>query len=574
MAKNSELSQIFEEMSRMSEILDDNPFKARTYARVSRIIFNLKNDIEIISKRSQLTSIDGIGDKIAAKIDEFLQTGEIGTHKKMYKSIPSGVWKMLSIRGLGPRRAGTIWRKMGITTVKQLEKLCLNHRLKDMPSFSRKTEDKILKGIAALRQYAGKHLLIDALAVASAVKNEIKKWDIVKNVDIAGSIRRHVETVQNINIVVATTDSDALLKKLSTMRFIETILKKDKHKLEASLFSGIICRMNIVSPDEYPFALAYFTGSKEHNAYIKTIADKKGLKISKSNMFKKKTEKAIKCKSERNIFKKLDMQFIEPELRENMGEVDAALKKKLPDLVKLKDMKGLFHVHSTYTDGKASIMDTTKRAIAMGYQYVAICDHSQAVTIASGMHSRNVMKQHAEIDKLNKELSNFRILKGIEVDIMPDGSLDYDNDLLSKFELVIASIHSKFGMSKMEMTERIIRGISNPFVDILAHPTGRLLLKRKAYAIDMKKVIAAAVKYSTALEINAHPMRLDLDWRWCKYAKDAGVKFAIGCDAHNLLGLEDVEFGIWTAQKGWLKKTDILNSLSCDELMQSLNKSH
>jgi len=569
---NRQIAHTLEEMAVVLELTGANTFKVRAYAKAARILYDMRENVGDIIDSGELTSIEGIGENLAKHIEELFRTGKIETYDKLRASVPDGVFEMLRISGLGPKKTGYLWKERNIMTIGELEFLCRSHMVARFPGFGEKTEENMLAGIKSLKKFAGKNLMAEALFLANEIRGEIKSWPEVIRSEIAGSIRRRMEIVRDIDILVATTRPEKVMNRFVSLSNVERVLQHGATKSEVILSSGIQCDLRTVTDAQYPFALYYFTGSKEHNVRMRARAKGRKMKLNEYGLFKGASKKSLPCRDEAEIFGALGLEYIEPELREDMGEIDAASCSNLPALIDLSDIRGLIHVHSTYTDGAASISELVERARLRGHKYMAICDHSQAVTVAGGMKPADVKRQHEEISRLNRKMKDFRILKGIEVDILPDGSLDFDDDLLATFEVVIASIHSRFGMSEDKMTERIIRGMSNPHVDILAHPTGRLLLAREPYAVDLKRVIDVLGDLGKAVEINAHPQRLDLDWRWCKYAKERDVRFTIGPDAHLLEGLDHVIFGVWTARKGWLEKDDVLNCLSADKLIKHFKK--
>jgi DNA polymerase (family 10) len=563
-----QVAQTLAEIARILELNDENPFKVRAYLNAARIVEGLTDDLASLVKRDELIKIKGIGRNLADHIAELLRTGKVKEYDKLIRAVPEGVKQMLMIPGLGPKKVGSLWKKRGIKSLGELEVACKRHLLSGEPGFGTRTEEKILEGIEMVKRFAGKRRFDEAFAWAEVVHAEVEGWPETTLSQVAGSIRRRKEIVKDIDILVATKKPDEVMGRFVSMPHVERVLQHGKTKSEVILSSGIQCDLRAIAREEFPFALHYFTGSKEHNVEMRRVAKGRGLKLNEYGLFKGDSKKSRVCSDEASLFGALGMDFIPPELRENTGEIQAAQKHKLPRLIEEEDVKGMLHVHTTYTDGELSVEGMAKATRERGYKYLAICDHSQAVTIAGGMKPAEARKQLKEIDRVNKKLKGFKILKGIEVDILADGSLDYDDKLLSEFDLVIAAIHSRFGMAEAEMTERIIKGISNPNVDILAHPTGRLLLARDPYAVDLKKVIGAAVKHNVVLEINAHPQRLDLDWRWCKYAKEKGAKFAICPDAHSVDDLECVSFGVGVARKGWLEKGDVINCLSADQMVK------
>ncbi len=569
---NHQIANILEETAVLLELMGENAFKVRAYHNAARIVESLHDDIAQLIERDELVKLKGIGRALADHIAEIARSGSIKEYDKLRASVPEDVIKMLSIPGVGPKKTRYLWKERGIKSIGELEILCRRHLLAGDPGFGEKTEEKILAGIDMLKSFAGSCRLDEALGAALDVHKEVSRWPDVIRSEIGGSIRRCKEIIHDIDILVSTEKPEKIMERFIAMPQVERVIQHGSKKSEVMLKSGIQCDLRAVSDEEYPFALHYFTGSKEHNVEMRGRAKAKGYKLNEYGLFKGASNKSVSCADETALFKKLGLEFIPPELRENMGEIEAAAKGALPRLIERKDVMGVPHVHSTYTDGKAGIAEMADAASSLGYKYIVIADHSQAVRIAGGMKPADVRHQHKEIDALNRKLKGFRVVKGVELDILSDGALDFDDELLSSFEIVMAAIHSGFGMPEAEMTERIVRGIANPFVKVLAHPTGRLLLTREPYAVDLRRVIAAAVKYDVALEINAHPMRLDLDWRWCKYAKEQGAKMIIGPDAHSTEEIRHVEFGIWVARKGWLTKRDVLNNLNAEDLVRYFHK--
>lgn len=563
------VAAILNEMSILLELTGENPFKARAYSRAARAVSDLNEDLEKMAGDGRLTSVDGIGKSLADHISEIIRTGGLAEYDRLKASIPKGVIEMLAIPGLGPKKVRILWEDHGVGTIGELELMCKRGILEGVPGFGKKTEENILAGIKSFKSYADKWLLIDACAWAGQIHEEVKRWPEVIRSEVAGSIRRHKALVKDIDIVVATDKPEEVMGRFVSLPGCTRVVQHGATKSEIILPSGIQCDLRAVSDEEYPFALHHFTGSKEHNIRMRGLAKSKRIKMNEYGLFKGSSRKSIPCGDEAHIFGALGLEYIEPELREDMGEIEAAMGDgRLPNLVAPHDVRGVIHAHSVYTDGSSSIAEMAEAARAHGYEYLVMADHSQAVTIAGGMKEKDVKRQHREIDGLNRKLKGFRILKGIEVDILPDGKLDYDDGLLSSFDFVIAAIHSRFGMSEDEMTKRIIDGISSPCVDMLAHPTGRLLLAREPYKVNVKRVVDAAADLGKAIEINAHPQRLDLDWHWCKYAKEKGVKLAICPDAHSPDGINHIIFGVWVARKGWLERSDILNCLSADRLLK------
>jgi len=564
------IANALEQIGVLLELTGANPFKVRAYHNAARIVEGLDGDIAPLIEADELVEIKGIGRSLADHIAELARSGEISEYKKLKKSVPPGVVEMLSIPGLGAKKVAYIWKERGIKTVGELELLCGRHMLADAPGFGAKTEQRILAGIEMLKRFAGKRLLAEALGQAQEIIEEVGAWPEVEACEIAGSVRRRKEIVKDIDVIVRSKEPAAVMERFVSMPDHLRVVQRGDKKSEVILESGMQCDLRVFGDREYPFALHYFTGSKEHNVRLRRVAKSKGLKLNEYGLFKEGSERSSRCADEAALFGKFGMDYIEPELREDMGEIEAAAERRLPRLIEEGDVRGVIHVHSNYSDGEATVEGMALAAKAQGYSYLAICDHSQSLTVAGGLKPAQVSRQHKEIDALNRKLKGFVVLKGIEVDILADGSIDYEDSVLESFDIVIAAIHTRFGMSREEMTARIVKGISNPHVDALAHPTGRLLLARDPYAVDMDEVIGAVAKLGVALEINAHPQRLDLDWRLCKRAKEAGAKFVICPDAHSPDDISLISYGVSVARKGWLEKGDVLNCLDVREFVGGL----
>ncbi len=578
----TEVAQILEEIGTLLELKGENPFKCRAYHNASRIIAALTTDIKPLVEQDQLKNIKGIGEGLAEKIAELVNTGRLKYYEDLKKSLPEGLVEMLRIQGLGPKRIKVLYEKMGLKTVEQLREAAEKHRLAALDGFGEKTEENILRGIELLKKHAEKHLYPTAKGAAERVYEVIRKQKGVIRCDVAGSLRRKKEVIGDIDILVSArkTQAGALMKVFTTHPDVAEVLAHGETKSSVVLKSGINCDLRVVNDEEYPFALAYFTGSKEHNIELRSLAKKFGWSLNEYGFSdlgaeekRGKAKRIVKCKDEEDIYQALGLAFIPPELRENMGEIEVAQKGKLPKLLEEREIRGTFHCHSTYSDGANSIEEMAKAARALGWEYLGIADHSKSAAYAGGLTEAKVKQQQEEIDALNEKFRSFYIFKGTEADILPDGSLDYSDKVLASFDYVVASVHSKFKMTEGEMTKRIIKAMKNKYVTMLGHPTGRLLLSREAYPINLIEIIDAAADLRKIIEINAHPMRLDLDWRFCKYAKEKGVLIAINPDAHNTDGLKDVFYGVGVARKGWLEKTNVLNAWSLAEVKKHLGRS-
>ncbi|WP_038068557.1 MULTISPECIES: DNA polymerase/3'-5' exonuclease PolX [Thermoanaerobacterium] len=559
---------ILNEIGLLLELKGENPFKSRAYYNAARTIEVLDDDIEKLIKEDRLKDVKGIGDAINKKLTELVTTGRLEYYENLKASIPEGLIEMLKIPGLGPKKIKTLYDKLDIKTVGELEYACIENRLVELPGFGEKTQKKILEGIQFIKQFSGKHLFMDAYIEATSLKQYLVDSGLTIRCEIAGSLRRRKEIVKDIDVLATTESPEKLMDVFTKYEGIRDIVAKGETKTSITLRSGINVDLRVVKDEEFPYALHHFTGSKEHNTAMRHRAKQMGIKMNEYGLFK--DELPIKCRDEEEIFNSLNLSYIPPELRENMGEIEAAEKGLLPVLIEEKDIKGVFHVHTIYSDGANTLFEMVNAARDRGYKIIGITDHSKSAFYANGLKEEDVLRQLDEIDELNSKYSDIKILKGIESDILRDGSLDYDEDILRRFDFVIASVHSNFKMNKDDMTERIIKAIKNRYTKIIGHMTGRLLLARDGYDIDVYKVIDSAAEYGKIIEINSSPYRLDIDWRYIKYAKEKGVKFAICPDAHRIEGLDDVKYGIGIARKGWLEAKDVINTYDFDELKMVL----
>ncbi len=531
--------------------------------------------MKLLTETGKVKEVKGIGEGLAEKISELIKTGKLGYYEGLKNSLPPGLIEMLRIPGLGPKRIKILYEKLNISTIENLKKAAEEKQLEKIEGFGEKIENNILKGIKQIWKHTDKFLYPKAKEAADRIVTVLKKNKVIDKIEVAGSLRRRKEIIGDIDILTSAKSSEAsMVKKIFTTHpDVFEVIANGKTKSSVVLKSGMNCDLRVVSNDEFPFALTYFTGSKEHNIEMRSLSKKFGLSLNEygfSDLDEKKkhskVEQRLKCLDEADIYKTLGLVYIPPELRENMGEIEAASQNKLPNLIEEKDIRGTFHCHTNYSDGVNTVQQMADAAQVLGWEYLGIAEHSKSAVYANGLSVDNVKKQIKEIDLLNLNFENFRILKGIEVDILTDGSLDYDCKTLKLFDFVIVAIHSRFGMSEKDMTHRIIKAIKNPNVTMLAHPTGRLLLEREPYPVDMSEVIKAAADFGVAIEINAHPLRLDLDWRLCKFAKDEGVKIAINPDAHNINELNYVDLGVGIARKGWLEKKDVINTMCLSEM--------
>ena len=490
-----------------------------------------------------------------------MTTGSLKYHQDLRKKFPDSLFELFDIPGLGAKRIKTLYEDVGIKSLDDLEKACNEDRIAQLKGFGEKSQSKILEGIAFARQHEGQHLIHHARAEADRILEHLKKSKSVIRIEVAGSLRRCKEVVKDIDIIASSESPKTLMNRFVEIEGVARVTGHGDTKSSIVLESGIAADLRVVSDAQFPYALHHFTGSKEHNVAMRQRAKERGLKMNEYGLFDE-DEKNVKCKDETAIFKKLNLPFIPPEMREDYGELEL---KKTPDLIEQKDLVGVVHCHSTYSDGKATIEAMAKASKKLGYKYFGLADHSQSAAYAGGLREAAVKKQHKEIDELNEKLKGIRILKGIESDIRADGSLDYPAKVLKQFDFIVASVHSNLNMNEAEATKRVLNAIKDPHTTILGHPTGRLLLQREGYPLKWDKIFEACAKHRVAIEINANPRRLDIDWRLIKRAKDEhGVKFSIGPDAHSEKGLEDVQYGVGIARKGWLTADDVINCLDAD----------
>lgn len=571
MITKEKVINILEDITVLLELTGENPFKSRAYSNAARNLEKVDEDLGDLARQGKIFEIEGIGDAIGKKITELLSTGKLDYYEKLKASVPPGHLEMLKISGLGPKKIHTIYQELGITTVGELAYAGHENRLAELKGFGKKTQDNILAGIERLERYSERRLYDEVSGHADALLEFLKKNKHVSAVNIAGSLRRGNETIKDIDLLASSSHPEKLAEAFAGYGEVASVIVRGDTKVSVILKAGINVDLRIVTQDEFPYALHHFTGSKEHNTAMRGRAKDLGLKMNEYGLFQ--GEQNIICHNEEEIFAALGLQYIEPELRENMGEIEAAENGELPRLIETKDIQGIFHIHTNFSDGTDSLENLADAVKAMGLQYIGISDHSRSAFYAGGLNVEDITRQHAAIDILNQKLAPFYIFKGIESDIGLDGSLDYDDETLSKFDFVVAAVHSGFNMPEVEMTGRIKKALANPFTTMLAHPTGRLLLSREPYAVNITDIIDAAAQYGKTLELNANPHRLDLDWRNCIHAAKKGVKIAINPDAHSIGGLQHINLGVKIARKGWLAKSDCLNCLSLRKMKAYLSRS-
>ena len=562
-------------MGTLLELQGANPFKSRAFQNAARAVGGISRDIGTLVESGELLEVKGIGKGIAQVITDLVKTGNSKDYADLRKSFPDGLLEMLRIQGLGPKRVKILYERLKIRSLDELARAAAGGTLATLEGFGEKTEQNILKGIEALKSRGEKILYPQAAEPAERMLEYMKGQKGVIRASLAGSIRRRKEIIGDIDLLLSCRDGQQvrLMDAFVNAPGISSVVAHGETKSTVQLERGINCDLRIVSDAEYPFALNYFTGSKEHNVELRGRAKRYGLSLNEYGFSRLGTEtkrgrgkRAVKCENEADIYRALDLQYIPPELRENLGEIEEAEKGTLPALLEAKDIRGTLHCHTTYSDGVNTLEEMVDAARSLGWEYLGIGDHSKAAAYAGGLSEEKAKAQIKEIDTLNSRLKGFRIFAGTECDILTNGDLDWSEKVLSLFEYVVISVHSGFRMSEREMTRRIVKALKHKRVTMLGHPTGRLLLSRDAYPVNMSEVIAAAADYGKMIEINAHPMRLDLDWRLCRYAREKGVLIPINPDAHNTDGLRDVSYGVGIARKGWLTKHDVLNTRSSTEL--------
>jgi DNA polymerase (family 10) len=564
--KNKELSDLFERMADILEFKGENPFKISAYRKASRILGDLTQDIEEISEKGELKNIPGIGEGMAEKIVEYLKTGKISKFEEVRKGVSDELIAIMDIPGMGPKTLSMIHKEKGIGNLSQLERAVEDGSLVGLPGIGEKKVENIKRGIQLLKQSKGRMNLGMAFPVAKRIVETLRQKTGSKKIEWAGSLRRMRENIGDIDILATGPDKEKIVHSFTHLPEVKEVLASGETKASIIVEGGIQIDLRVVEEDSYGAALQYFTGSKAHNIHLRGIAKTRGIKINEYGVFK--GEKKIGGKEEKEVYKALGMDWIEPELREDRGEIEASQKGRLPKLVQESEIKGDLHIHSKWSDGTSSTEEIARAAQKRGYQYIAICDHSKSLKIAHGLDESRLMKQIEEIDCLNEKMKDFQILKGTEVDILPDGRLDLSEKVLKKLDLVIAAIHSGFKQEKGKMTKRIIRALESPFVHIVAHPSGRLLGARDPYEVEMDEVMEAAKQYRKSLEINAYFERLDLDDIHCRKAKEMGIQVAMGTDAHHLDQMWMISLGVAVARRGWLETTDVLNTLSLKEILR------
>ena len=570
--KNAEIAQVFNKIADCLEFKGELSFRITSYRRAARAMMDLSEDVEEIDRRGELRSIPGIGDGMAEKIEEYLETGTMKRYEDARKGLAESLLAMMHIPGIGPKTVKVVYEKLKIESIEELEAAATDGRLAELPGFGQKKCENIIRGIT-LRKTAGRRIRLGvALPLVESVIGQLRGKIKVAECLPAGSLRRMRDTVGDVDILATGADGPAIVKAFTGLPQVQYVLAEGDTKGTIVTGEGLQVDLRVVPEESYGAALQYFTGSKDHNIRLREIARKKKLKVNEYGVFR--GEKSIGGKTEQEVYKILGLPWIPPVLREDRGEIDAARQGKLPTLIELDDIKGDLHVHTKWSDGRYSIEQMVEAAQKRGYEYVAISDHSLSTVIAKGLTVERLKKQWKEIEKVRKSFPRIAILTSTEMDIKPDGSLDFPDEVLEQLDIVTASVHSAFKQDRKTMTARVIKAIENPHVDIIGHPTGRLIGEREAYDVDLEAVMKAAAETGTALELNAQWERLDLDDLACKRAIELGVNIVINTDAHNLTHLDFMRFGIATAQRGWVQKENVINTRNLEELREWLERAH
>jgi DNA polymerase (family 10) len=565
------VAAILDEIGTLLELQGENPFRCNAYRAASRAIDQLEADLAQIVAEKRLDSIKGIGATLQHKIITLVTTGELPFHTELKAKIPPGLLEMLRLPGMGPKKIRVLADDLKVTDLVLLKAACEAGTVAALKGFGAKTQLKILEGLAFLEKVGQRVRIDEAEAIAESLRAGIADAPGVEKIELCGSLRRRKETIQDIDLLVAARDATPIMDQFVALPGVVQIVGRGDTKA-----SVLVERMNggnqaymqadlrVVTPEQFPFALHYFTGSKEHNVAIRGLAQKQGLKLNEYELAG--AAKSVACKDEIELFKALGLDFVPPEMREDTGEVEAAAKHELPVLIEPADLRGTFHCHTNWSDGTGTVQQMAEAAKGLGFKYLGIGDHSQSLTVANGLTPERVRKQQAEIDEVNARMKGFKIFKGTECDILPDGQLDFDDATLATFDYVVASVHSHFNQTEAEMTARIIRAVRHPAVRMLGHATGRLLLRRDGYKVDIDAVLKAAGECGTMVEINAHPQRLDIDWIACKRAHSLGVMLVINPDAHHPEDIGLTRFGIDVARRGWLTKSDVFNTQTATQV--------
>jgi DNA polymerase (family 10) len=571
MRRNEEVARLLMEISELLAVIGESPFRVRAYAEAARHIEAMAEDVDAVYRAGRIEDVPGIGPSIAGKIGEYLTTGRSGYYEKLKRQMPHDVVTLLEIPGVGPARARLFYERLGITSVAELLLAAQEHRLRGLPGIGETLEQRIATEAARLSQRARRLLLGVALPAAEEVQRLLRDHPAVSQIEPAGSIRRMKETVGDIDILAATDDPAAVADAFTTLPIVAEVIATGTSRPEILTRDGLQIDLRLIPPAQYGSALQYFTGSKEHNIALRSLAISRGWRLSEYGLVDRRG-RVLAGRTEHELYEALGLDWIPPELREDHGEIEAARQHRLPDLINEARIQGDLHVHTDWSDGLDSLEQMVEAAIARGYRYLAITDHSPSLGVAHGLTEERVREQRQDIDRLNERYAPFRILHGTEVDILADGSLDYPDHVLAQFDIVFASVHSAFNQGRDAITARIVRAIRHPLVDALGHPQGRLLLRRRAYDVKMDDVLTAAVEAGVAVEVNGQPSRLDLDDVWARHAQEMGAMLVCTSDAHAATQLANMRYSVVTARRGWVEAAHVLNARPLSDLLAHLKQ--
>ena len=572
-----EVGEILEQIAQLLELKGENPFKIRAYTNAARALESLSEPLETLVAEERLGEIEGIGKAITGKVTELVTTGRLAYYEELKDSFPPGIFELFELQGLGAKKIKALHDQLGVSSLVDLERVCTEGKVAELAGFGAKTQTNLLKALADHRKHAGRFRINVVAELAEELLSDLRVHEAVGQLESAGSFRRRKETIGDLDLLVSSNRAEEVSEFFIHHPLVEEVIVHGPTKSSVRLKEGPQCDLRVVKPEEFPFALVYFTGSKEHNIRLRSRALDHGWSLNeyRFSAAKEGAELPSPIHTEQELYKSLGLDFIPPELREDRGEIVAAENGTLPNLIEWSNLRGTFHCHTTASDGRNSLIEMARAAMDLGLDYLGIADHSKSSFQAHGLSVERLSKQVAEIRKLNESdeflEAGFRLFAGTECDILKEGELDFPDEVLASLDYVVASVHSSFTMGEAEMTKRIIRAIENPQVTMLGHLTGRLLLSREPYPVNIPAVIEAAASTGTIIEINANPRRLDMDWRWWPLAKEKGVKCAINPDAHTTHGLQDLTYGIGIARKGWLTKADVINCLPLGKIEAVLN---
>ena len=569
--QNSDVAEIFEKVADLLEIEGENQFRVRAYRDAARTVGGRSRSVaEMVEQDEDLSGLSGIGEDLAGKIREIVETGTLSQAEELEKETDPGLRELLGLPGLGPERVREIHERLGVSSLQELDEAVRNGKISDLPGFGKKTEQNILKAIEQDRTTEKRIKISVAEQIAESLEEFLGGIEGVNQAVVAGSYRRRQETIGDLDVVASSKKNKEVMERFVEFEDVDEVLSKGAERTSIMLRSGLQVDLRVVPEKSFGTALFYFTGSQPHHVTLRDVSLKRDLKFNEYGLFR--GDEQVAGKTEEEVYEELGFSYIEPELRENRGELEAAKDGMLPKLITEGDIRGNLHAHTDATDGNNTTKEMARAAKDRGYDYLAITDHSKRLRMVGGLDEKRLREQMEEVDRLNDELKGITLLKGIEVDILEDGSLDLSDEILKELDIVVCSVHHKFGLSQKEQTGRIVRAMENPYANVIAHPTGRMIGSRQPYDLDMERVMEAAKETGCVLELNADPNRLDLNDIYCKMAKEMGVKISIATDAHSISGLDNMRFGVGQARRGWLEKGDVINTRTLKQLKKLLER--